>query len=74
MSTRCCSPPESVADPSVRERGGVDGVQHLRDPLALFGAPSGDTEAVPVETEGDEVLRSHRDVRIERDLLGHVAE
>ena len=63
-----------AADPAVREPLGVDGMEHLVDPLALVLRASPDPESVPVDAEGDEVARAHRHVGVQQDLLRDIPE
>ncbi len=74
IMTRCCSPPDRLADPLVGEALGVHGAQHLVDLLALGPAGQRQAEPVPVQAQADQVAGADRHVRVELDLLRHVAD
>ena len=74
ISTRCCSPPERLPTRLFGEPLGVDGMEHLVDPLALVLRASPDPEPVPVDAESHEIAGAHRHVRIQQHLLRDVPE
>src|SRR5487761_312525 len=63
-----------VPDPSVGERGRSDRLEHLVHRGPADGGRPRDPEAVPVDTEGDEIPRTQRHVRLQRDLLRDIAD
>ena len=65
-------PARQVPDPGVREPGRSDRVEHLVHCDTTLRRRPGDPEAVPVETEPDQVPGSERHVRLEDDLLRDV--
>jgi hypothetical protein len=62
-----------LADTCVGEAGGVDGVQHLLDERPPGPGGPRHPETVRVDAEPHEIARAQRNIRVEQELLRHVA-
>ena len=70
----CCSPPESLPDPGVREAVGVDRREHLLDQRPTSAGGQRQAEPIRIEAEPHEVACPHREVGVEQELLRDVPD
>lgn len=71
---RCCSPPESLGDRGVGERGRADLVDDPVDALAFGTAFGSDAPAVSGDALRDHVAGAQRGARVHQPLLRDVAD
>ena len=62
------------ADTRIGEALGVDGIQHLLDERPPGPGGPRHAEAVRVDPEPHEIARAQRNIRVEQELLRHVAD